>query len=112
MAPNDVVQHDLSSGTPFNWSEALLPIEMTDREASVRPGAMKVPVTQRVTAEELTTHPYRSVGRMGVVLADGERRTGSGWVVARRGFITARHCVYLQGWIDTRERKYDMGACV
>ena len=108
MADTDVVKHDLKktrNAAEMNWEQYTEPVPFPDgpRYPSFEAGQLNYtpPVTTRVTDEELITAPYRSVGRMGVVIGGG-KKTASGWVVARRAFITAGHCVFhpdFGGWI-------------
>jgi V8-like Glu-specific endopeptidase len=108
MADTDVVKHELSVSVraePINWDEFTepMPFPVEENDLSSESGLLEItpPVTTRVTDEELVTAPYRSVGRMGLVIG-GERKTASGWVGARRAFFTAGHCVYhpnYGGWI-------------
>ncbi|MGA2650784.1 MAG: hypothetical protein ABSF28_09685 [Terracidiphilus sp.] len=108
MADTDVVKHDLkttANAPETNWEEYTEPVPFPSGggDLLIEPGKLNYtpPVTTRITVEELVTAPYRSVGRMGVVIGGG-KKTASGWVVARRAFITAGHCVYhpdYGGWI-------------
>jgi V8-like Glu-specific endopeptidase len=108
MADTDVVKHDLDtvvSGEKIDWDEFTEPVPFPGEESglSAEIGRVEVapPVTTRVTDEELVTAPFRSVGKMGLIIG-GEKKTASGWVVARRAFFTAGHCVFhpnFGGWI-------------
>ncbi|HMF55203.1 MAG TPA: hypothetical protein VK619_02475 [Pyrinomonadaceae bacterium] len=151
MAATDVVKHDLSKSkraSVFDWTEDVEPMPMP----AVRRGrgkktalveAANPPTTTRVSEQELTSAPYRSVGKMLLVI-DGKQKGATGWVVAPHAFITAGHCVYhpdfggwitqaalcprydnrcaktytvttvyaLKGWVESKDWRYDMAACV
>ena len=108
MANTDVVKHDLTiafRAEQTNWDEYNDPVPiprggMRSPSASALLGAVP-PVTTLVTDEERVTAPFRSVGKMAMVIGGG-KKAASGWVVARRAFITAGHCVFhpdFGGWI-------------
>jgi len=107
MAKTDVVKHDLEptlDDEVFDWESAEpmpLPV-IPGRHSQQQPSPqLAEPTTTLVPAKDLTRAPYQSVGKMGLVIG-GKRKTASGWVVARRAFITAGHCVYhpdFGGWI-------------
>jgi V8-like Glu-specific endopeptidase len=107
MAATDVVKHDLTllGEREFDWAEDVEPVPFPSVRGEPREEANRVeakpPVTTRVTGTELTSAPYRSVGKM-LLAIGGKNLGGTGWVVAPRAFITAGHCVYYEeygGWI-------------
>jgi V8-like Glu-specific endopeptidase len=108
MADTDVVKHDLkttANATEMDWEEYTegVPFPSCRKDPSFEAGQLNYtpPVTTRVSDEELITAPYRSVGKMGLVIGGG-KKTASGWVGARRAFFTAGHCVFhpdFGGWI-------------
>src|SRR5437588_3460907 len=109
MAATDVVKHDLSMSkraSVIDWRKPVEPMPMPvvrrkPEEKTAHVEVAKPPTTTRVSGTELTTAPYRSVGKMRLVI-DGKIKGATGWVVAPRAFITAGHCVYykaLGGWI-------------
>jgi V8-like Glu-specific endopeptidase len=108
MANTDVVKHDLTTalrGAQFNWDEPVDPVPFPrgrqgGPSASALVGTVP-PVTTLVTDEERVTAPFRSVGKM-ILVISGAKKGASGWVVARKAFITAGHCVFhpdYGGWI-------------
>jgi V8-like Glu-specific endopeptidase len=93
-------------GEQIDWDEFTEPVPFPEEESGLSSENDRVgtvpPVTTRVTDEELITAPFRSVGKMGLIIGGG-RKTASGWVVARRAFFTAGHCVFhpkFGGWIS------------
>ena len=102
MPPNDVVQHNLNVPARVNWDESEpLPIPLVRRAGAVGIPA-NPPVDTMITDPTIDTAPYRSVGKMHLKFDPLIGLNGSGWVVARRAFITAGHCVYYRdkgGWI-------------
>jgi len=109
MARTDVVKHDLEPtlvDEVFDWENVEpMPLPVVPRLPSEeQPSAQSNnPTTTRVSKTDLTKAPYLSVGRMLSKYPGNEKWFGaSGWVVARRAFITAGHCVFLPrlgGWI-------------
>lgn len=112
MADTDVVKRDLaalSPGLPVNWEEYKEPVPFPDinphSPLKPSPAFLPPPVTTRVSSKELVTAPYRSIGRMGmnfVLHGKTLKVTATGWVVAKRAFVTAGHSVYREiygGWI-------------
>lgn len=109
MAKSDVVKHDL---TTLLQGAASLNIDKID-EPFPFPGdkkglqaqeklLVKPPITTLVSDEDRAKLPYCSVGRVGVLIGT-KKLFGSGWVVAKRAFITAGHGVYISargGWIN------------
>jgi V8-like Glu-specific endopeptidase len=108
MADTDLVKHDLKielRAAAIDLDEYNDPVPFTRGEQGSSPRVAAAltdpPVTTRVSDEDLVKAPYRSVGKMGLVL-NGKKKGATGWVVAPRAFITAGHCVYteeLGGWI-------------
>lgn len=105
MAKNDVVKHDLFVGANFDLTADIEPIDFPPprRRPSAEPSALvTAPTDTMITGQTLTAHPYRSVGKMFIQFDPLRTIGGSGWVVARKAFITAGHCVYWPpktGWI-------------
>ena len=108
MANTDVVKHDLTvslRGGQIDWDESVDPVPIPHSglrgpSASALVGIVP-PVTTLVTDEERVTAPFRSVGKM-ILVIGGAKKGATGWVVARRAFITAGHCVFhpdFGGWI-------------
>jgi V8-like Glu-specific endopeptidase len=109
MAKTDVVKHDLEpplAAEVFDWSKVEpLPLPVIPRAPSEpQPSTQFGPTTTLVSATDLTKAPYRSVGKMAMKFPGNDKELGaSGWVVARRAFVTAGHCVYdrgFGGWIS------------
>lgn len=106
MAKNDVVKHDLTtSNAVFDWDADVEGIEHPFSIASAPQAAapmVKAPTDRMITSDEITESPYCSVGKMQMKFDPLMTKGGSGWVVARKAFITAGHCVYTEsmgGWI-------------
>ena len=99
MAKTDVVKHDLPkallAAAQVRVDEDLEPVPFPRGPSRPRAEAVLVapPVTSLVSDEERVTAPYRSVGKMGMIYTSGAKKYGTGWVVAKRAFITAGHCV-------------------
>lgn len=105
MAKNDVVKKDLAvANAALDWDADVDPIDLPAVHGKRLPAApmAKPPTDKMITGEELTQHPYCSVGK--VQMKFGTRWFyGSGWVVSPRAFITAGHCVYWEekgGWVS------------
>lgn len=108
MAKTDVVKHDLTAllaATELNLDEIREPIPFPKGKkkfAAEEILLVEAPVTTLVSDEDRVKAPYRSVGLMGIIPNTGTSKSGSGWVIANKAFITAGHCVCLAelgGWI-------------
>lgn len=105
MGKNDVVRHDLQTtlGAPIDW-EAAIPLELPTRPGRRRGGRLlgDPPTDTMIHEDSFGEPPYQSVGKMKMAWNPANPRRGSGWVVAKRAYITAAHCVYKPekgGWI-------------
>jgi hypothetical protein len=94
MPPNDVVKHDLTSANDLGWArvEEPMPLPIVKGGENFGPPSA-APVTTMIDSPTIGTAPYRSVGLMRLMFDTKKTLNGSGWVVARRAFITAGHCV-------------------
>src|SRR5690349_17149644 len=102
MPPNDVVRRDLQTTTQLDFKDEIesMPMPLGHQPMAVAVGGP--PETTQITESEMNTAPYRSVGRMELSYKKYQTLSASGWVVARRAFMTAGHCVYEEergGWI-------------
>jgi V8-like Glu-specific endopeptidase len=102
MPPNDVVRRDLQTTTQLDFKDEIEPMPMPLVHQPMAVAVQGPPETTQITEPEINTAPYRSVGRMALTCKNRQNLSGSGWVIARRAFMTAGHCVYDRergGWI-------------
>lgn len=108
MPKNDVVKHDLVVGEAIDWDADMQPMELPSQPEApdAKPLLADPPTDTMIDGRVLTETPYRSVGKMGLRFVPETTLYGSGWVVAKKAFITAGHCVYYRpkgGWIIRAE---------
>jgi hypothetical protein len=94
MPPNDVVRHDLKVSEQFDWEGEPLPIPLVSGPERV--AALGNPTTTTMISKEINKAPYRSVGKMKMKFTNLRSSNATGWVVSKRAFITAGHCVYFR----------------
>lgn len=106
MGKNDVVRHNLTIGAEVDWGADAEPIDMRRATHSLRrtPGLVGNPPNDTmIRGQSFNEPPYQSIGKLRMKFPIGRSTVGSGWVVARRAFITAGHCVHTKdrgGWIN------------